>query len=273
MKRFLTILATVIVVAGCKTTMKLDIPERFSDQADFMKVSGARTRTMHFGNFSTSKIKRGWHISSGRYGKRYFLQNILLNEVGIQKDEVVEREKDKFSFSISDGSHRAEVATSESEVQREDQFKIRGIGTLFNNISQLKSYSYVFDALIVSDYDSERPWEFVLSKLYDRRADTVRSIFTAIGDDDAGIATNGVDTLQVRSLNIKKTETPSGKTASLLVKVKAGYEISRNGEVIAILDNIQQSVWIYKELDEPTRLVVAAITTAIFGKRVHDVKW
>ena len=66
---------------------------------------------------------------------------------------------------------------------------------------------------------------------------------------------------------------PKGKEGKFPVKLLAGYELSTADGTIAIIDSIDQNIWFYNELNDADKLMVAAITTAIFARRVNDTKW
>lgn len=77
---------TVLIIAfacltGC-TSIRLAIPDTFRQQATMLHVKGARGNKMSFGQFTTSRIKRGIHLSYPGWGGRgFFLENLLWNKV------------------------------------------------------------------------------------------------------------------------------------------------------------------------------------------------
>jgi hypothetical protein len=113
-----------------------------------------------------------------------------------------------------------------------------------------------------------------LSNAHDRKNDSLPNrLFTIIDETDNGLATNGTDTIIIRPLNIQKATLPNNKEGKLPMKMLSGYELRIEDGVVAIIDNIGKNIWFYKELDSPTRLVLASIATTILVKRVKDVKW
>lgn len=76
-------------LAGACTSIKLTIPETFKQQATMQHVEGARGNKMTFAGFSTSRIKRGMQTRDEGWGRGFFLENLLLNQIGIQKDETI----------------------------------------------------------------------------------------------------------------------------------------------------------------------------------------
>jgi hypothetical protein len=273
MKRIITITCLAVMLVSCHTSVKLTIPTTFTEQATQMKVSGARSKTMSFGSYKTSKIKRGWQTRGGRYGKRYFLENLFLNRFGIRKNEIISKEKDKFHYSITDGKYTAEIFSQESEVHKNLNFKIGNGGGFFENFNRLQYYQYFFSSTIFTGDSSHQQWIMILTNTFDRKTDTSNKLFTIIRDTNSGVATNGIDSIFIRPLNIRKTERPDGKQGKLPIELLAGYELIIDGGVAAVIDNIEKSIWFYRELDDNTRLILAAISTSILAKRIKDVKW
>ena len=273
--KYLLSITGILLVVSCGTSVKLSIPTQFSGQAEMMEVKGARKKVMSFGNFKTSKIRRGMHLKYPGWGKGYFLENLVLNEFGIQKDEIVAKEKDKFRYTISDGTRSAEVFARESQVTRSIRYRQTLIPSrIFNSYERIQQYQYVFSGVIATDtLSGGKQWNLVMSNLYDRRKDTVNSLFTIIRPDEEGFATDGQDSIFIRPLNLNKTESPNGRIGKMPFEVLAGYELRTRDGVSAIIDNIAHNIWFYKDLDAETKLVLGAIATAIFAKRVHDVKW
>jgi hypothetical protein len=272
--RILIILFCFLFLLSCGTTMKLSIPTAFKEQATMVHVNGARSKKMSFGDFTISKIKRGVHVSYPGWGRGFFLENLLLNDIGLQKDEHVRKEKDKFRFSLSDGRNVMEVFARETELTRHIEYKILGGIGPFTSYDRLQEYRYIFSAMIKTDtLDDGRGWELLMSNIYDRRKDTVNSLFTMVKPDDNGLATNGKDTIFIKGISLKKTEMSNGKTGSMPIKLLSGYELSTADGVVAIIDVIDSNIWLYNELEPADKLIIATISTAIFARRVKDVKW
>lgn len=271
--KILLLICCVTLMVSCKNTMKLAIPTRFADQAVMMEVKGARSKHVSFGNYHTSKIKRGWLTRSSRYGKGFFFENLLLNQAGIRKNEIISKEKDKFQFTLLDNNNNGvDVFAQEFQGDKTLNYKFGSGNGLFDNYSRLQQYQYMLAATIIADTASA-PWQMLMSNSYDRRADTVNSIFTMISNEDHGIATNGIDTIVIRPLNLRKAVGPGDKEGKMPFKVLSGYELRIEDGVVAIVDNIGKNIWFYKDLDDPTRMVLGAIATTILVKRIKDVKW
>jgi hypothetical protein len=263
-----------IFLVSCNTTIKLAIPTVFKEQATEQHVNGARKKVMTLGTYRTSKIKRGWHVSAPGWGRGFFLENLLLNQFNLQKNELVSKEKDNFRYAVSDGDAVAQVYGKESKLTREYQYKL-GTGKGFpGNISQLQESRYIFSALISTDtISSNGSWELLMTNIYDRKKDNDKRIFTHLKQEDDGMATNGTDTIYIRPVSLNNTENSSGKQGKLLFKIHGGYELHTSDGVIAIIDLIGSNVWMYNDLEANDRLIISAISTAIFARRVSNPAW
>jgi len=254
--------------------MKLAVPDAFKQQATMHHVNGARGNKMSFANFTTSKIKRGVHVSYPGWGRGFFLENLVLHRIGIDKLETVENEKARFRYSLSDGKNTVDIYAKEKQVTRKHEYSTVNYSGIFSSFEKLEQYDYVFSAVISSDSSRQsQDWELVMTNLYDRKAQHDNNPFTFISQEDKGLATNGQDTIFVKPLSIRNTETSNGKPGRLPIKLMSGYELSTSGGVIGIVDMIDRNVWFYNELDNTEKLHVTAIATALFARKVHDVKW
>lgn len=254
--------------------MKLSVPQAFKDQATAVHVNGSRSRNISFANFSTSKIRRGMHVKYPGWGRGFFLENIVLNHFGLKKEEHVEKEKDRFRYTLSDGKQSIQVFGKEQKITRSIEYSLLGGKGLLSSYERLQQYSYIFSALMTTDTAKGAVvWELVMTNFYDRRTDTVNSLFTFIRPDDNGLATNSRDTVFIRPVSTKKAERPDGREGKLLFKVLVGYELSTPDGVVAIVDMVHKDIWFYNELDAGERLTMAAIATALYARRVNDFQW
>ncbi|WP_089903310.1 hypothetical protein [Chitinophaga arvensicola] len=268
---------SIASLTACGTSIKLAIPEKFKQQATMQHVNGARGNKMSTGDFSTSKIKRGIHISYPVWswgGRGFLLENLLLNQIGIQKNETVTKEKTKFRYTLSSGKNNAEVYADEKEITKKLEYELINSNSVFNSFEQLQQYKYIFSALInISNQQQRGHWELMMTNIYDRNAENDKNPFTFVKRGDNGLATNGQDTIFIKPLSIKQTALSNGKTGTLPFKLLSGYELSTGDGVIAIIDLIDRNIWFYNELEASEKLTVSAIATAIFARRVHDEKW
>ena len=237
-------------------------------------VNGTKGNKMSFANFTTSKIKRGWHETSSEAGRDFFLQNMLLNQIGIQKDETVTQEKGRFHYTLTDGTNHAEVYADEKQLTVGLGYEAFKSNSIFNKVGKLEQYTYIFSAIIRTDETQEsKDWELSMTNYYDAKTGNDTSSFTYFKQGAYGLATNGNDTIIIKPLIIKNTILSNGKTVQMPFKILSGYELSIDGDVIAIVDMIGRNIWFYNELEPADKLHAGAIATAIFARRVHDEQW
>lgn len=270
---------TVLVIAasclmGCSTSIKLAVPQTFKEQATMEHVDGARGNKMSMANFTTSRIKRGVHVSYPGWGRAYILENLVLQQIGLGMSGTTENEKARFHYELSDGKSTAEIYAHEKAVTKKTEYSVLNNNSFFGSFEKLEQYNYIFSAMI---YGGTKPtskvWELMMTNIYDRKAENDKNIFAYIKAGDNGLATNGSDTIYIKPLSIKKTEMANGKTGTLPFKLLSGYELSTSGGVIAIVDLIDRNVWFYNELDVEEKFNVSAIATAILARRVHNEQW
>lgn len=271
--KIITGLIVSLIFTSC-TTMKLAIPDAFKKQATAWHVEGARKNKMKVGTYSTSKIKRGLRISSSKGGNSFSLENLLLSHAGFLNLENIANERAKFRYSISGQKSTAEIFGREQELTRSSGLYAMKSNSILNDLRQIEQHEYIFSAQIkTAGVENTGTWDLVMSNAYDRQKDSVKSLLTYVPPDDNGIATNGQDTIFIKPVSIRNAEGPNGKTGKFPFKMLSGYELSTADGVIAIIDLIDKSVWLYNELEEKDRFIIAVITTALFARKVNDTKW
>jgi hypothetical protein len=268
----ITKLICIILLASCGNSIKLAVPTVFKEQATMLHVSGARGNKMSFGDYKSSKIKRGMHLTYPGWGRGFFLENLLLNQIGIQKTQHVQKEKAQFRYSLTDGRNNLDIFGKEREITRSLEYKISNVPSILSGFERIQDHQYIFSAVIKTGTD-ERTWELIMSNVYDRKKDTSNKFFTVIRPDDDGMATNGKDSIFIKPISLKNTESANGKQGRLLVKMLSGYELSTRDGVIAVIDAIDRNIWFYNELSDADKLLVAGISTALFARKVNDTKW
>jgi hypothetical protein len=259
---------------GSCTTIKLSIPAVFREQATVFHVSGAKKNRMSFAGYKTSRIHRGMHVTyPGRSGD-YVPENILLNKVGLQKDVTVVNERAGFRYTLFDGDKSMEIYGQEKSSKRSTEFSIMHSASPLSSYKRPEESKYIFSSVIKIDTGTNsRNWDLVMSNFWERENDPVKSIFTFIPRDDYGYASNGTDSIFIHPISLRNTESANGRQGNLPFRMLSGYELSTNDGVIAIIDLIHADVWLYNDLDEKDRLMVAGITTALFARKVNETQW
>lgn len=265
----------LLLLVSCNNTIRLAVPTVFKDQATLYKVVGSKKNKMDVGSFKSTRIKRGLQMSYPVWGRGFFMENLLLGIVGLQKTENVRKEKGKFRFSISDGLQAAQVFGKETALTKSIEYSLtRNKNSFLNSFEQMQEYQYIFSALIhLNDSSEDKTWELLMTNIYDRAKDPDPKMFVALKPDDNGIVTNGIDSFFIKAISLRETENKKGKKGKLPFKVLGGYEVRTSDGVAAIVDIIGSNVWFYNELEQKDRLIIAAMATAIFARRVNDATW
>lgn len=274
--RFYIVAAMAWCVSSC-TSLRLAVPDQFSAQATRMEVKGLNSftgrKSIKFGDYRTSKIKRGWHITSSRPDRNSGIttEAIVLKMFGVQNAHSTSKERTKYRYTIQDGNLSAEVYCLEKLIKQKWEVKsnVRWLG----DISQTNNYQYSFSAVVIPlTVKDDVPWQVVYYNDYDRNKDTARRILDLPYVEESGYASNGKDTITIRPVRITNVVSKSGKEAKFPIKILTGYELRIDDGVIAIIDEFGHNVWIYNELDPPTKLVVASVSSALLLRKVQDVK-
>ncbi|HEY6954489.1 MAG TPA: hypothetical protein VI385_04560, partial [Flavisolibacter sp.] len=81
------------------------------------------------------------------------------------------------------------------------------------------------------------------------------------------------DNIAIRPLRIDNVTTKSGKQTKVIGgKMLSGYELQWDGGVVAIIDILDNNVWIYNDLEPSERFILSSISSAILLKRMQDVE-
>jgi hypothetical protein len=265
----------VICITSC-TPSKLAIPSQFSDNAAQLHVKGLSKKHMSFGDYKTSKIKRGWAPGgsrrTGSIGQR-MIENRLLRDFGITGNNIRAKEKGKFQFDFSNSNSSAEIYAQEKRVTNSLRIRTGGGLDILNDMRFLKNYEYSFTATIVPDNPLyKEPWKLFVSNIYKAGSDTSRKLFEEATGDENGYATDGKDSIFIRPVYVRKAESKTGKESKMLVKRLGGYELSWEDGVVCIVDAVKRNVWMYNDLNEHEKFILAAIASAIMLRRVQDIR-
>ena len=108
---------------------------------------------------------------------------------------------------------------------------------------------------------------------YDIAKDTAKKMFDKPYVEEEGYATNGKENVAIRPLRIENVTTKSGKQTKVLGgKLLSGYELQWDNGVVAIIDILDNSIWIYNDLEPSEKFLLSSIASAILLKRMQDVE-
>ena len=245
MKHTLSVI-TVLLLISC-TAAKLSIPSAFGEKATKMQVKGLDgwqvNQKLSFGDYSTSKIKRGWDFNSSvSYTKfRISPEEAILKVFDINTEKNTNSQKNKFQYTIEHGQLLAEVYATEKF--KEKQLVYKSNNPWIGSASKTNKYEYAFTAAIVPlSLKDKSPWSLVLVNKYDITKDTIRSLFDRPYVEEEGYATNGKENIAVKPIRTDKVNTSNGKETKVFGgKMLTGYEIHWNGEIIAMIDILEKA--------------------------------
>lgn len=272
------ILIIVLVVLSSCTAAKVQVPEKFSSQATQMQVKGINGwqvgQKLSFGNYTTSVIKRGWDFTGSlQYTKfRMRPEEALLKVFDINTDNNTNWQRSRFQYTLQDGNNVAEIYATEKFSEKQLVYKSNN--PWIGNASKTSRYDYAFTAAIVPLTNKvEEPWSLVLINKYDVAQDTARKLFDAPYVEEEGYATNGKENIAIRPLRIDKITTAKGEETKVFGgKMLSGYELQWDGGVVGIIDILDNSIWLYNDLEPADKLVLSSIASAILLKRMQDVQ-
>jgi hypothetical protein len=272
-----SILLLVVILSSC-TAAKLSVPERFSSVATKMHVTGLNgwmiNQQLSFGNYQTSKIKRGWDFDGSiQYTKfRIRPEEMILKVFNIDTDNKSLLKKNKFQYTIEDGNGIAEIYAAERFTEKELVYKSNN--PWMGDASKTKRYDYAFTAAILPLTAKESaPWQLVIINKYDAAKDTARRLFDRPFIEEEGYATNGKETITIRPLRIDKVTTKNGKDTKVFGgSYLSGYELLMDKGVVGIIDILDNNIWLYNDLDAYDKLILSSVASAILLKRMQDVE-
>ena len=265
----------LLLLAACSTA-KVAVPDQFKSQAVDMKVKGVNgfkiNQSLNFGPYKTSRIKRGWDFAKSTQYTRFGIEpeDFVLRVFDIGSDRKKTKEQNKFQYTISDENLAAEIFAQEKFSS--DEFIYKSKHPLIGEFTRTKSYEYDFGAaIVVLAQGQEQPWSLVMTNKYNEARDTARQLFDRAKAETTGYATNGKETIEIRPLMLRSVTTASGKKTNVVGgALLSGYEFRIDDGVIGVVDILDNRVWMYKELDSPTKMVLSAISSAILLKRIRS---
>ena len=273
------ILLPVLLAATVScTTTKLAVPDQFSSVSTRYPVKGAQgllvNQHLSFGDYSTSRIKRGWHIKSGVCYNNLWIppRDVLLNIFGLEMMQEGKNEKAKIRYTLTNSHNSAEIFGSEYYNSHDVILNAGRTPVIGGEYSTLLDSRYIYTAAIVpNDTTGTGLWSMLMARNYDIRKDTSHRIFDAPYVEEEGYATNGRDTVKIRTLNLSTFMNKNGKVSKTLLgtKILSGYELSTTDGVVGIIDSMDKAIWLYNDQEEKLKFILSAMGTAILLKQIE----
>ncbi|HWI93623.1 MAG TPA: hypothetical protein VNT20_20220 [Flavisolibacter sp.] len=271
------ILIAAILLTSC-TAAKLSVPEAFQKQSTRHSVKGLNgwmiNQKLSFGPYQTSTIKRGWDFASSlQYTKfRMSPEEAVLKVFDVNTDKRNLNQRNKFQYTLEEGEHLAEIYATEKFSEKQLVYKSNN--PYIGSASKTNRYDYSFTAAIIPLTGKEKdPWSLVMINKYDVAKDTARRLVDKPYVEEEGYATNGKENITIRPLRIENVTTKSGKQTKVFGgKMLSGYELQWDGGVVAIIDILDNNIWIYNDLEPSEKFLLSSIASAIMLKRMQDVE-
>jgi hypothetical protein len=267
---FIILLSTLY---SCKS-FQLAIPNRFREQATQMEVKGWNSyKKLSFGNYRTSKVKRGMFVTSSSQNNSFPLlaREPLIRISDVSAHSVTERKRDRFQYTLSDGNQAVEVFATEGNIDHYIQLNTsyRWLGDF--SIGNRGRYSFSAVIVPVSLKDSQ-VWELAVYNEEHPPVDSLgRKAFFRY-PLELGVATNGVDTITIKQIRVTNATTAQGKDTKMPFEVPGGYELRMGDGVVGIINKWNHEVWIYNDRDESTKLVLSAVASSLMLRKINDMK-
>ncbi len=271
------IISALVILSSC-TAAKVSVPAQFKGAATSMKVKGVNgwkiNQKLSFGTYQTSPIKRGWDFASSYQFTKFNVkpEELLLKVFDIDTDKKNSRHRSRLQYTLEDGQLVNEIyATEQFE---EKQLVYKSNHPLLGDVSKTKNYKYAFTAAIVPLNGPQKdPWSLVLVNRYDSEKDTARRLFDRPFVEEEGYVTNGVEKIDIRPLRLDKLTTKSGKQTKVFGgPLLSGYELVWDGGVVAIVDILDNTVWMYNDLEVSEKLLLSSVSSALLLRKLQDVE-
>lgn len=272
MNKILFIIIIAALYASCKSaSLQVAIPDQFAANATQMKVSGLnktkRRPQLSFGDYTTTKLKTGWIVSSAGGGRNSGIttEERLLKVFNISRANLTSNTKSKYQYTIQDGNLMAEVYCMEKSTREDLTVKSR-----LGEWSKTKNIQYSFSAAILPQTNHDEPWQLVFYSSYDSRKDTAHGFLDRPYVEREGYVTNGKIKIDIRPILTGKVLGKDGKEMNTLVKLLMAYELKIGNGVIGIVDVFNNNIWIYNDLDKDLKLIAAAVSSAILMRKLDE---
>lgn len=271
------IIAILVSLTSC-TAVKVAVPDTFSSQATRMPVKGLNgwmvRQQLSFGPYTSSAIRRGWDFSASvQYTKfRVRPEEAIARVFGLETDNNKNYRRHRFQYTLEDGKDITEVYATERFTEK--QLVYRSNNPWIGGASKTHRYEYAFTATIVPlTGPALAPWSVVLVNRYELAKDTARRLGDRPYVEEEGYATNGKETITIRPLRIEKVTTKKGRDTKVVGgSLLSGYELKWGEGVVGIVDILDNSVWIYNDMEGSDKLLVSSVASSIMLKRMQDVE-
>ncbi len=229
MKKTMLLLCIVMAYSACKIPNML-VSEDLKSAASVFDVKGKQgwnfNQDIKFGDYSTSKIKRGWVKGSET---NFFIRF----QKAEQKMSFVQNTPDNVSADI--------LAVG--------SFKNNEIDLLKGFLALPIAYESSFAGTVIPNDNSKNPWEFII---HNPDASLPKNVDCGVARDKSG-----------RELQIKAVKKVEGQGNWSKID-NYGFEFFENGKSIGAISNINRGkVWIKNDISPDLKLIVSSLATSL----------
>lgn len=267
--RIILIRVVVISLLASCAPMKLQVPERFAEQATRLHVKGLKSRNLSFENYTSSNVKRGWNpgrskddITASAPQEEDVEKRLALNKPGMR-----DKTGNKFHFTLNDGKISTVVFFKEAAIRKQEGQGLRGPREM--SLSRPSDHQYNLSAIIRELETTDTSiWKMMMHTWYDHMHDSVSGMFELPFTDEERYLTNGKETFAIRAIRVKSVVS-GNKSGEFPIKMLSGFEFRIDDGVVAIVDIKSDDIWIYKELDDKTKLIIASAASVILLRKAN----
>ena len=266
--------AVVLVTLVSCVSVNMPLPNDFKDHATRMPVKGMQgwmvNQKLTFANFQTTSVKRGWDFSASvqhtKFRKRP--EDYILKVYNIDTDKRRDNQRFKFQYAIQDGHLMTEVYATEKF--REEQLVYKSNNPWIGKVHNRQRYEYAFTAAIVPlNLRNAEPWSLVIISKSDRSTRSNKYHRPEIQEE--GYATNGREHISISPMRSGSVLSKNNEAIDVFGgKMFTGYELRIDNELTAVVDMLDNTVWMHNQLKPEHKLIVASIASALLLKRVHE---
>lgn len=229
MKKIIKIFIVTFLISACKTP-SIIVSENLKSNTTVMEAKGRLlgwqlNQVITYGNYTSSKIKKGWTSS---YDYEFILR--------------FKGAKQKLNFTQFTPVNKAEVFVV-------GKFKSTELELLNGFLSYPFQYENYFAGTIIPINNENKIWEFII---HDPEGGT-------IGNFDCGVAKNqSGDEITIRGVREIENQ------ANWLKLDNFGFEFIKNGQSIGAVSTINNGkIWIKNNLTDDIKLVISCISTSL----------
>jgi len=262
------IVGLTIVFYSC-ASIKVDVPAKFAAEATNMHVKGLRgwrpSPKLSFGKYFTSAVKKGLVAQKEKNNipGSFLGTQEMLHLFNISKTDITATEKNKFHYKLSDGRLSAEIICLEKFTSQNQQLGGPHIG-LYSKTLNAEYYLTGFIQNIKNKDTSL--WNLQLYSKYNNAENINQFPIVIPGIEQAGYLIHDNDSITIQPVKINKITTRKNKT-DIPVRLLSGYEFRIDDGVIGIVDILNDNIWLYNDLDDDTKLIIAAAASAILLRK------